>query len=89
MAQQVPTQFEKFVFDKHERFVLTPTQIQHIKTEITEDFERRLALTVDPTNTLQFVQAEAYLKGRIEFGQYLLTRSEASLTNLSEDNPGE
>jgi hypothetical protein len=89
VAVRIPTKFDRYSFaDTGESFVLSDTQRQHIQNFMADDAEQRLGLQVDTLNVSAFVQAEAYLKGRMEFAQYLLDISIANISSNAE-SPGE
>lgn len=81
MAQRQTTRFDKFEFEPGERFFLSDVQRQYIQTILTEEAEKRLALEVNTINIMEFVQAEAYLKGKIELAQQILDLSEDTLNS--------
>jgi len=80
VAQRLPTRFDKYIFAEGEKFLLSDIQKQYIQTVLAEEAEKRLALDLDPNNVSSFVQAEAYLKGKIELAQYFLDLSDANFT---------
>lgn len=66
-------------------YTLSPEQCAVIQNDIAEAATRRLSLKYDPSTPLQFVQEEAYLKGKIETLRYMLVRS-ANAANIIADS---
>jgi hypothetical protein len=63
---------------------LQPEQIAVIQNDIAEAAAQKVGLKYDPTNSLQFLQKEAELAGRILILQYLLSRSASAQERLME-----
>lgn len=57
--------------------MLTVTQKQVIQTRLADIAEEKLALTLDPNNTLAYIQAESNLAGQLAALNWLLDISAA------------
>ena len=87
MSQRQETQFDKFIFTDTELFLLSDLQRQYIRHYMTMAAETRLAMELDPNNISAFIQQEAYLKGKMEFGQQLLDLADSNVAQTQ--TPGE
>lgn len=58
--------------------ILTTSQKQCIQNQIVSLAERKLNITFDPSNPLNFAQQEAELRGSIDALKYLLSLSESA-----------
>lgn len=66
------TQYELTEEENKAGHLFTESNRGIIQNMISEAANARIALTLDPQNINAFVQAEAYLKGKIDALQYLL-----------------
>lgn len=85
MAKLIPSAFSKWQLtpDEYLQYSVIPDTYKIIlQNHIAEAAEKRLALTFDPTNPLEFAQAEAEIKGQIGILQFLLAESSSSETQL-------
>jgi hypothetical protein len=65
----MPSRFEQFNLSLEETAIasrFTDIQLAYLKNLRTEAINDRLALKVDPEHLQDFIQNEAYLKGKIE-----------------------
>lgn len=72
--------------DRLQYSILSPTQQLLIKDDIAEIGTQLLALTLDPQNPSDFMQQNAFLKGQLDWLNYMLERSfssEATLRHLA------
>ena len=84
MAIPAINNFSSYILTDEEQLEgqkLTITQTQVIQNLMSSYAEEKLHLTVDPNNTIVFIQQEADLKGKIEVLNYLLDLSDASKAN--------
>ena len=56
---------------------LTVAVIQNLRSGIAEE---KIRLTIDPNNTLSFIQQEAYLRGQLDILTYLLDTNDEQRT---------
>ena len=64
--------------------VLSHTQKELLRNDISETAQQLLSLTFDPTQPHKFVQDHAFLKGQLELLQYLISRSDESEQTLRQ-----
>ena len=64
--------------------IFTLPQLQCLQNSLSEAAHARLALNYDPLNPGDFLQQEAYLKGKIELLDYLIENSRAVEANVVE-----
>lgn len=69
--------------------VFSPEQLMVLQNHLADYAEQKISLDFDPKNSEQFLQDEASLKGKIEFLQYLISNSAASIEALQAlaENP--
>lgn len=85
MASQIINSFSQFSLTPEEQTageLLTTTQVQVIRNLLAGEALKRIALTFDPTQPMQFAQAEAEIQGAIGAYTYLLEASEIAHGNL-------
>jgi len=81
MATMIPNSFTSFDLTEDELKEgqkLTALQKQVIQNSRASIAEGILALKMDPSNQLEFVQNEAYLKGQLESYMHILICSESA-----------
>lgn len=81
MAQIIPNAFTSYQLSQQEEItgsIFTTNQKQVLQNLLSEAASQKLHLEYDPSDTLTFVQQEAYHTGKIELLQYLLANSDAS-----------
>jgi hypothetical protein len=66
---------------------LSITQKQCIQNQIAQLAEERIALSIDPNNTLPFIQKDAELKGQINALRYLIDLSSTAEKKIREPIP--
>ena len=89
MAKLIPNAFSTFELTEDEDkqgSILTITQQQVIQNKIAEAAQQQLNLVYDTKDPLKFVQEQAYLKGQLDFGQYLIDLTANVLDIVEEEN---
>lgn len=74
MSTQVPNKFTSYQLTAEEEkagFILTQNNIQVFQNELALTAEAKITLTFDPANPSVFLQQEAYLRGKLEFIEWL------------------
>lgn len=85
MATETSSLFTKYDLTLDERRMasqLNDLQRMLIQTEIAIAAEEKVKLTFNPLNPQEFVQREAELQGRINFGTYLLTLNDQAIEEI-------
>jgi len=86
MAKTIPSVFCGIEFtdprEALESRILNSSQRSWLQFNLSLYASERIALTIDPTNTLPFIQKDAELKGQIGFIQYLLDCSDKASAEL-------
>jgi uncharacterized pyridoxal phosphate-containing UPF0001 family protein len=85
MGKRVATRFDKYVFEDHEKLLLSESQKQHIQNYLAEVAEQKLAHTVDSEKLTTSLQQQAYLSGQIDALQYLLDLSIANEAAVAQE----
>jgi hypothetical protein len=63
--------------------IFTSAQKAVLQNHLATEAEKKLQLTFNPNNPQEFLQEEAYLRGKIEVLQYLIEASDASQEVIS------
>lgn len=97
MSQINPNKFTSYTLSPLEEksgYLLQPATILVLRNELSTAAELKISITIDPNNTLPFIQEEAYIRGKMEFIEWLLAMSaqytkehfeEASLLSSNEE----
>jgi hypothetical protein len=78
MANKIPNMFTTYeMTDAEERsgFTLSTLTLQVLQNELALHAENKITLAFDPTNPLLFTQQEAYIRGKIDVLNWIISMS--------------
>ena len=87
MAQRIDNNFSSYELTEAEAvdgFTLQQANLYMLQNELSLAAEAKLGIVVDPNNTIQFIQQEAFLRGKIEFINWLIAMHNQSVKDNYE-----